>query len=281
MADVTKMPGVLEQLKLVAGLRWRILKNSLRQRNKRWDLIAMIWVGFISAGVVVGLCFAFFAGGYEFLAKNRPGWIALLYWGIFLWWQVFPIFVAGFGSNFEFTNLLRFPLRLRAFYLLGLGYGLSDFAAVSSICWILAMIAGAATARVSIVPAMLVVSALFVLVNLTDGAVDRFVAGKITGEAQNARVVSGIVCPVHGLAELFESDHAEMGRKAASTAFAGRQICRLAARFVGWQRRRRRGTDGSARRPAGHGGPFGLGEHSERAAVAEVCRSIQRGRDQR
>jgi len=167
MADVTRMPGVLEQVRLVAELRWRILKNGLRRKNSRWDLIGMVWVGIVSALTTAGLCFAFYLGAYEFLLKNRTAWLVLLYWAIFLWWQVFPIFVAGFGSNFEFAKLLRFPLSLRAFYLLGLGYGLSDFGAISSICWILSMIAGAASARVDVVPAMLVVSVLFVLVNVT------------------------------------------------------------------------------------------------------------------
>lgn len=167
MADVTQMPGVLEQVRLVAGIRWRILKNSMRQKNNRWDMIGMVWAGIFSGLLTIGFCFAFFAGAYEFLAKNEAEWMALLYWGIFLWWQVFPIFVAGFGSNFEFGTLLRFPLSLRAFYLLGLGYGLSDFAALSSICWILSMIAGAASARASVVPAMLLVSVLFVVLNVT------------------------------------------------------------------------------------------------------------------
>jgi ABC-2 type transport system permease protein len=167
MADVIRMPGVFEQIRLVAEVRWRILKNGLRRKNNRWDLIGMIWVGIIGGVLILALCFAFYAGGYEFVAKYRAGWLALLYWGIFLWWQVFPIFVAGFGSNFEFATLLRFPLSLRAFYLLGLGYGLSDYAAISSICWILSMIAGAARARASIVPVLLVVSLLFVLVNVT------------------------------------------------------------------------------------------------------------------
>jgi ABC-2 type transport system permease protein len=161
------MPGVLEQVKLVAGVRWHILRNGLRQKNNRWDLIGMIWAGILSGLVTLGFCFAFFAGTYEFLAKNETEWLALLYWGIFLWWQVFPIFLAGFGSNFEFGTLLRFPLSLRAFYLLGLGYGLSDFAALSSICWILSMLAGAASARASVVPAMLAVSVLFVILNVT------------------------------------------------------------------------------------------------------------------
>jgi ABC-2 type transport system permease protein len=161
------MPGVWQQLKLVCGLRWHILRNGLRRKNNRWDLIGMIWAGFFSAVLVVGLCFAFYAGTYEFLVKNRPQWIALLFWGLFVWWQVFPLFVVGFGANFEFKKLLRFPLSMRAFYLLGLGYGLADFAALSSIVWIISMLAGAMAARTSVVPVLLAVSALFVLLNVT------------------------------------------------------------------------------------------------------------------
>jgi ABC-2 type transport system permease protein len=167
VADVAVMPGVFEQIRLVASLRWLILKNGLRRKNNVWDLIGMIWVAIVSAAIVIGFSFAFYAGGYEFLVKHHAGWIVLLYWGIFLWWQVFPIFVAGFGSNFEFAKLLRFPLSMRAFYLLGLGYGLSDFAAISSICWIFCMTAGAATAQLSVLPAMLLTSLLFIVINLT------------------------------------------------------------------------------------------------------------------
>jgi ABC-2 type transport system permease protein len=167
VADVAQLPGVLEQLRLVAGLRWNLLKNSLRRKNSRWDLIGMIFAAVTSGLLVLGLCAAFYAGAYFFLTKGQPGWIALLFWALFLWWQVFPIFVAGFGANFEFKNLLRFPLDLRAFYLLGLGYGFADFAAVSSICWIASMVVGVAMARAKVVPALLLVCALFILLNVT------------------------------------------------------------------------------------------------------------------
>jgi ABC-2 type transport system permease protein len=167
VADVARLPGVFEQIRLVAGVRWLMLKNGLRKKNRVWDLIGMIWVGFFSAAVVVGLCFAFYVGARELLLKGHASWLAFLYWGIFLWWQALPIFVAGFGSNFEFATLLRFPLSLRAFYLLGLGYGLSDFGAISSICWILSMIAGAASAQIGVVPAMVLVSLFFALINVT------------------------------------------------------------------------------------------------------------------
>lgn len=167
MADVTSLPGVLEQVRLVAGIRWQILRNGLRRKNNRWDMIGMISAGLFSAALVLGIGALFFAGGYGFLAKHRPEWFALLFWVLFLWWQVFPIFVAGFGSSFGFATLLRFPMSLRAFYLLGLGYGLADFAALSSVCWMVAMIAGVAFTKISAVPVLLLVSGLFVLLNVT------------------------------------------------------------------------------------------------------------------
>ncbi len=167
MADVIQMPDVTEQLKLIAGLRWNMLKNNLRRKNNRWDLIGMILAAAGSAVVVVGLSVAFYAGAYFFLTTGRASWMPLLYWTIFLWWQAVPILVAGFGANFEFRNLLRFPLSLRAFYILGLGYGFADFAAVSSLCWIASMLVAATVGRVQLLPVMIVASLLFVLVNVT------------------------------------------------------------------------------------------------------------------
>jgi hypothetical protein len=167
MADVVRPPGVFEQVWLVASLRWSILKHGLRRKNNVWDLIGMIWVGIFSGLTVIGLAFAFYEGGYQFVAKNRVEWMALLFWAIFLWWQFFPILIAGFGTNFDFATLLRFPLSLRAFYLLGLGYGLSDFAALSSTCWLISMMAGASSAKLSLLPAMAAVIVLFVVMNVS------------------------------------------------------------------------------------------------------------------
>jgi hypothetical protein len=167
VADVIQLPGVAEQLKLVAGLRWNLLKNSLQSRNNRWDLIGMILAAAGSAVMVIGLCVAFYAGTYFFLTRGRASWMQLLYWAIFVWWQVVPILVAGFGANFEFRNFLRFPLSLRAFYILGFGYGFADFAAVSSLCWIAAMLVATAVGRVELLPVMALASLLFILVNVT------------------------------------------------------------------------------------------------------------------
>jgi len=160
-------PGVLEQLKLVAGLRWDILRNSLRNKNSRRDLIGIAIAGVVSGALVSGLCVVFYVGTYFFLTKGPANWMALLFWAIFLWWQVIPVLVAGFGANFEFKGLLRFPLSLKAFYLLGLGYGFADFAAVSSVCWIGSILVAATIARIGAVPVLLVVCLLFLLLNVT------------------------------------------------------------------------------------------------------------------
>jgi ABC-2 type transport system permease protein len=165
--SLLQLPGVVEQLKLVAGLRWSILRNSLRNKNSRRDLIGIVIAGVASGALVIGLCVGFYVGTYLFLTQGHDSWMALPFWAIFLWWQVFPVLLAGFGANFEFKTLLRFPLSLKTFYLLGLGYGFAHFAAVSSLCWIGSMLVAATIARLSAVPLLLVVCLLFLLLNVT------------------------------------------------------------------------------------------------------------------
>src|SRR5208337_1309711 len=109
----------------------------------------------------------------------------LLFWAMFFWWQLVPIFVAGFGANFEFRGLLRFPMSLRAFYILGLGYGFADFAAVSSICWLASMVLAAAWRSFELFPAMLLITVLFVWLNVT---LERLIGSWLERLFKNRRV---------------------------------------------------------------------------------------------
>lgn len=167
LGPVTQSVSLAEQIRLVAGLRWRLLRNSLRKKNNRLDLIGMTLAGIFGAALVLGLSFAFYSGAQRFIADGHASWMALLFWGIFIWWQVFPFFAAGFGSSFEFHTLLRFPLNRIAFYLIGLAYGFADFSSLAAVCWLAAMTLGAGTAQPSLLPAMLLVCILFVLLNVT------------------------------------------------------------------------------------------------------------------
>jgi len=167
MADVTRPLGLFNQIQLVAELRWRVLRNSLRKQSSRLDLFGLVLAGILAGIFVVGVCLAFFAGAYTFISEGRPNRIALLFWAIFVFWQLFPIFAAGFGASFEFRTLLRFPLSLSAFYIIGLAYGLAGFSAIASVCWLFSMTLGAAAAGLSVLPAMLAVVTLFLLLNVT------------------------------------------------------------------------------------------------------------------
>jgi ABC-2 type transport system permease protein len=151
----------------VGGLRWRIFRNELRKKSKRLDLLAMIWVSVFGTAAILGCSLFFFWATQRSLVSGHSGRLALLFWIIFIFWQIFPILMAGFGNALEFRKLLRFPLTLRAFYLISLGYGFADFAAMASVCWLFSMTAGAASAAIAILPRMLPVIALFIVINVT------------------------------------------------------------------------------------------------------------------
>ena len=167
MADVAQPVGILKQIGLIAGLRWRMLHNNLRRKQNRLDLLGLIIVGVLAGAVVLGLCFALFEGAYDFVSSARTTWLSLLFWAIFLWWQLSPIVIAGFGVSFDFRKLLRFPLSFGAFYMIGLAYGLADFTGLAAVCWLASVIIGAVSAKLSLLLPLLIVALLFVVFNVT------------------------------------------------------------------------------------------------------------------
>ncbi len=102
MAALAAVVTVLTHVRLVAGWRWHLLRNGLRRKSNRFDLAGLIIVGILSAFFVFGLCFAFFAGAYNFLSAGRPGWFSLLFWWIFVLCQLFPMFASGFCAACQF-----------------------------------------------------------------------------------------------------------------------------------------------------------------------------------
>jgi hypothetical protein len=167
LADVASQLGVPAQICLIAELRWRVLRNHLRRKNSTLDLIGLIWAAICAGSLVVGLSLAFGWGAYTAVSTEHFSWFLLFFWGIFLFWQAFSIFVAGFGASFEFRSLLRFPFSLGAFYVVGLAYGFADFSALASIFWLLALTVGVAIADPSLLPAMFIVVLLFTMLNVT------------------------------------------------------------------------------------------------------------------
>lgn len=166
MAEVVRPIGLATQIAVIAHLRWRVFRNSLRQSGAKLELLGLILSGLVGAVFVFGLAFGFGAGAYAFVASRQFGLPAVLLWGVFLYWQTFPIFFAGVTIQFDFRNLLRFPLTLRAFYLISLAYGLADPVAVAALVWLIAMGIGIALARAELLPAALVVLLAFALLSV-------------------------------------------------------------------------------------------------------------------
>jgi hypothetical protein len=167
VADVAQPVGIIKQIGLIGGLRWRMLHNNLRRKQNRLDLLGLIIVGVLAGAVVLGLCFALFEGAYDFISSGRTTWLGLIFWAIFLWWQLSPIVVAGFGVSFDFRKLLRFPLSFGAFYVIGLAYGLADFTGLAAVCWLASVVIGALLAKLSLLLPLLIVTLLFVVFNVT------------------------------------------------------------------------------------------------------------------
>jgi ABC-2 type transport system permease protein len=167
MADIAAGPGLVEQIRLVAWLRWRILRNSLRKKSRRLDLLGLVISGLVSAIFVAGVTVAFFVGTQSLLTNHHEQFLGLLFLALFIWWQLFPILFAGFTAQFAFRSLLRFPLKLSAFYFIGMAYGLADSAALAALVWMIAMVAAAAIALPAIAPVMLLACVMFAILNVT------------------------------------------------------------------------------------------------------------------
>jgi hypothetical protein len=194
VADVGAPVGLLKQIGLIAGLRWRLLHNTLRRKQNRLDFIGLIVLGLAAGILVAGVGLGMFVGAYKFVSTGRTTWLSLPFWGIFLWWQLLPIMVAGFGASFDFRALLRFPVKFGAFYIIGLAYGLADFTGVAAVCWILAVIFGTAAASLVLLPALLLVAALFIVFNvalerLVGSWMERLLAGRRTRELFFAGII--------------------------------------------------------------------------------------------
>jgi hypothetical protein len=161
------LPSLAEQLKLVAWLRWRSLRNGLRSKNRRMDLLGIVVSGVFSSVLVIGIAVALFVGTKYIFDQHHEKYLGLIFLALLVWWQLFPIMLAGFAPQFSFKTLLRFPLNSSTFYLIGLAYGLADAAAVAAVIWMAAMIAGTLASRPGAAPSMLVVCALFLALNVT------------------------------------------------------------------------------------------------------------------
>lgn len=166
MAELSAIPGVPQQIRLIAGLRWTLFKNSLRNVKGRLEAVSSAILWLMMTGIVIGGGIFFGLATYFLVVHGRWTWLAGLMWIIFLFWQIYPIFAASVGAQFDFANLLRFPLRFGSFFTLSVIYGFFDPGAVASMVWLLCTWIGLGIARPSALAWALLVLIAFAAMNL-------------------------------------------------------------------------------------------------------------------
>lgn len=166
MAGINTLPSTREQIALVALLRWQLFRNSLRTLKGRLEAVSTALIGLTMTGLVFGGGALLGIATYFLVTRDEWRWLAGLLWIVFLFWQLYPLFAASVGVQFDFANLLRFPLRFTSFFALSLIYGLFDPGAVASLFWLFCMWVGLGVARPAMLAWGLIVVLLFAVVNL-------------------------------------------------------------------------------------------------------------------
>lgn len=166
MAGLNQIPGVGQQILLVAHLRWMLFKNSLRNIKGRLQAVSSGILWLMMTGLVFGGGIFFGLATYFVVSQGHWLWLAGLAWIVFVFWQLYPIFAASTGAQFDFANLLRFPLRFPSFLILSLVYGLFDPGAVASLVWLFCMWIGLTVARPAMFAWGLLVLLAFAAMNL-------------------------------------------------------------------------------------------------------------------
>jgi ABC-2 type transport system permease protein len=131
-----------EQFAAIARIRWQIFVNSLRTMRGRLEMVSRVFVGVWFGVGGLGGAVALGVASYYFIGRGHIEWIAFLLWPVFLFWQMFPIVATAFTESFDSSNLLRFPLSYRSYFIVRLVYGSLDPATAIGSLWLLGLFIG-------------------------------------------------------------------------------------------------------------------------------------------
>lgn len=163
MNFAASVPG---ELLAIAQLRWRMFLNGLRSRRGKTELASRVLVtSFFAVGGVGG--FAAATGfSWWLVSQDQAEFLAVPLWTIFVFWQLFPVMATAFTNNPDSSELLRFPLTYRSYFLVRLAYGFFDPASALGTVGVLGVLLGTAVARPLLFPWALLVLLTFVAFNL-------------------------------------------------------------------------------------------------------------------
>jgi ABC-2 type transport system permease protein len=154
------------QFSAIAYLRWRMFVNSLRNRRGKMELVSRVVV--IVAFTIGGLGGFSAAVGFAwyFVSHEQTELLALLLWPVFFFWQFFPVMATAFTNNPDSSDLLRYPLSYRSYFLIRMAYGSFDPACAIGGMALLGMCFGIGFASPALLPWAFTVLLVFAVFNL-------------------------------------------------------------------------------------------------------------------
>jgi ABC-2 type transport system permease protein len=167
MVGVDSTPKMRAQFAAIGRVRWQLFVNSLRTVRGRLEFVARAFMffgfGVLGLGGSLGLGLA----AWYFVSHAESQYLAFLLWPVFLFWQFFPLLASAFSENVDSSNLLRFPLTFRAYFLVRTVFGSLEPATAIGSLWSAGVVVGIAAASPQLIfvalPAMLAFAILNVL----------------------------------------------------------------------------------------------------------------------
>jgi ABC-2 type transport system permease protein len=118
------------QYAAMARLRWHMFTNGLRFRKGALEL-GVRTLGYLVYGCTgLGLCAGVSVASYLLVSNNKWPFVPILFWGVFLIWQMVPVMMASFQEQFDLGILLRFPVSFGSYFLLYTVFGLADVSTI-------------------------------------------------------------------------------------------------------------------------------------------------------
>jgi ABC-2 type transport system permease protein len=150
----------------IARVRWQLFANSLRKMRGRLELVSRILVGLGFGIFGLGGAIGLGSTAWVFVSQDKVEWIAMFLWVVLLFWQLFPLMAIAFTENFDSSDLLRFPLSYRSYFLVRLTYGSIDAGTAIGVLWLLGITVGIGVARPNLVIWAALVLLAFALLNV-------------------------------------------------------------------------------------------------------------------
>jgi ABC-2 type transport system permease protein len=166
LSDLSLTVDQRGQLTAIAWLRWRLFSNALRTRRGKLELLSRAIVALAFAGGGLGGAALMGGAAFFFVSEGKPEMLALLLWTVFVFWQGFPIMATAFTNNPDASDLLRFPLSYRSYFLVRLAYGAFDPATALGTLWSFGILVGVGFAKPELLFWALLVLLAFAAFNL-------------------------------------------------------------------------------------------------------------------